>query len=163
MNKKFGNILIRDAREDDAFSVIKVHYDSVHHVASKDYPSEILDEWSPPVSEERMQKFLNNGADVKLVAEIDGDIVGFGELLTEKNQLGAVYVASKAISQGVGRAIMECLEEMAKKKNVEYLHMESSVTAFPFYKRLGFYVIEHSRHDLPNGLKMACIKMRKDF
>jgi putative acetyltransferase len=163
MNKKFGKIFIRYVREDDALSVIQVHYDSVHHVASKDYPIEILDEWSPPISEERIAKFLNNGADVKLVAERDGHIIGFGELLTDKNQLGAVYVASSAVGQGVGKAIMTCLHELAVQKNVPYLEMESSVTAFPFYQKLGYIVLKHGTHRLSNGLKMACVSMRKDF
>ncbi len=158
---QFGNICIREAQKGDALSVIKVHYDSVHHVASKDYSSEILDEWSPPVSEERIQKFLNNGADVKLVAEIDGDVVGFGELFTYQNQLGAVYVASRAVGQGVGRALIECLEDKAKQMNVPYLQMESSITAFPFYQKLGYVVVSHGTHPLRDDLQMACVKMHK--
>lgn len=155
--------MIRDAQKEDALSVIQVHYDSVHNVASQDYPVEILDEWSPSVSEQGAEKFLNNGADVKLVAEREGKIVGFGELLTDKNQLGAVYVASCAVGQGVGKAIMTCLEDIARQKNVPYLQMESSITAFPFYQKLGYVVLEHGTHRLRNGLEMACVKMRKDF
>lgn len=163
MNQEFQNITIRHATPDDAWDVVRVHFDSVHHVAAKDYPVEILNEWSPPVSEERVRKFLNNGADVKLVAQVNGDVVGFGELLTDKNQLGAVYVASSAVGRGVGKSIMACLEDIAKQKNVTFLEMESSVTAFPFYQKLGYVTVKHSLHRLGNGLEMACIKMRKDF
>lgn len=163
MNRKFGNIVVRDAHERDTLSVIRVHFDSVHYVASKDYPIEILDEWSPPVSEERIKKFLSNGADVKLVAELNGDIVGFGELLTKKNQLGAVYVSSSAIGQGIGRTIVMCLEEIAKQKGVPFLQMESSVTASPFYQKIGYQVLAHGVHVLDSGQTMSCVKMRKDF
>ncbi len=163
MERIFGNVTIRDACERDALSAVEVHYDSVHHVASKDYSQEILDEWSPPVSNQRVKNFLNNGADVKLVAEREGKVIGFGELLSDKNQLGAVYVASQAVGQGVGKALMICLEEIARGKNIPFLQMESSITAFPFYQKLGYVVLEHGTYKLRSGLEMACVKMRKNF
>ena len=67
-------IKIRLFQPKDAKTIIQVHYNAVHKIASKDYKPEILNDWSPPFSFERVKKFVENqskGKEVTVVAEIN--------------------------------------------------------------------------------------------
>ena len=128
-----------------------------------DYPQPVLDDWAPlPVTPEAVQRFqANPDNEFRIVAEQDGEIVGFGALVPENNELRACYVAPKVSHMGVGTALVRELERMARARGLPYLQMESSITAEPFYKFLGFEVRERGEHTLRSGRRMACVHMRK--
>jgi putative acetyltransferase len=158
------NIKIRPYEDRDAQAVLEIHRDAVHNTAAPDYEQEILDEWSQPIDEKRLRRFREeNSADVRIVAEINGTIVGFGELVTSENILGACYVSSSAGGKGVGKSIMFELEKIASEKGLKYLSMDSSVTAAPFYRSCGYSELERGEHTLKSGRKMACVKMHKNL
>jgi hypothetical protein len=69
-----------------------VHWEAVHGTARADYPPEILNEWSTPVTPERVQAFRATRAiskEITLVAEKNGHVVGFGAFLPATNELTA--------------------------------------------------------------------------
>ncbi len=157
-------IVIRKFKEPDAKALLEVHRASVQKTAAQDYTPDILEEWSPIVDEKRIEKFLReNSADVRVVAEVDGRIVGFGELVTTENLLGACYVHPEYGGKGVGKKILSKLEEIAREKGLTSLFMDSSLTAERFYNTHGYKTLEYAEHALRSGRKMACVKMRKDF
>jgi putative acetyltransferase len=75
--------------------------------------------------------------------------------------LRACYVSPNAIRKGVGSAIIREIKHIALENGVTFLQMDSSVTAEPFYKALGYEVLEYGQHILRSGHPMACVKMRK--
>lgn len=155
---------IRPYQETDARSVLEVHRAAVIKTAARDYDSDILEEWSPPVDDARLEKFKReNSADVRIIADVGGTVVGFGELVTKESLLGACYVHPEYGGQGVGRKILAKLEEIALEKGLTYLFMDSSITAEKFYNAHGYKTLEYGEHSLRSGRKMACVKMRKDF
>ncbi|MEQ1875699.1 MAG: hypothetical protein ABL958_03575 [Bdellovibrionia bacterium] len=78
-------VRVRFAREEDAKGILEAHYSAVHETASKDYPSDVIVEWSTPVTEARIKKYLSDSFpdETTLVAE-------------------AVYVSAKFARLGVG-------------------------------------------------------------
>ncbi len=161
-------ITVRDAVVKDAEAIVQAHYSAVHQIASKDYPVEILNEWSPSNLSERIAKFErliegNSEGEIIVVAELDGKVVGFGSIVPDKKELRAVYVSAAAGAKGVGKAILEHLESKAKELNVPELNLDSSVTAEHFYARHGYEVIRRGLHRLNSGRQMACIFMRKEI
>lgn len=158
-------ILIRPAKEKDAKGILEAHYSAVHDTCSKDYAQNILNDWSPKVTGERVDKYLSESfpEETTYVAEVDGEIAGFGAIVESENELRAVYVSSKFSGLGVGSKLLERLEKVARDRGCSELHMVSSLTAEAFYKRHGYQAIEHSEHTLLSGKKMACVKMRKDL
>ncbi|MEK7801030.1 MAG: GNAT family N-acetyltransferase [Pseudomonadota bacterium] len=157
-------ILIRKYKELDAKALLEAHRAAVQKTAAKDYTSDILEEWSPIVDEKRIERFKReNSVDVRVVAEVGGKIVGFGELVTTENLLGACYVHPEYGGNGVGKKIISKLEEIAREKGLVYLSMDSSLTAEKFYNAHGYKSLEYAEHFLRSGQKMACVKMRKDF
>ncbi len=159
---KKEQITIRQATTEDAPAIAEVRSDAIRNVKHEGYDQSALDEWAGPV-EDRVQKLLSNSADVRIVAEADDKIVGYGELVTTENLLGACYVLSSADGQGVGKTIVAELERIALEKGLDHLHMESSANAEPFYIRCGYQVLERGKHTMRSGAVMDCVMMRKDL
>lgn len=156
-------VIVREMRREDGRSFIEVRNAAVRGIAVKDYPPEVIENWvGPPVTEAMVERFLlNPDRGIRLVAEIDGVIVGMGELIITTNELRACYVSPSAIRKGVGSAIICEIERIARENGMTFLQMDSSVTAEPFYKALGYEVLEYGQHILRSGHSMACVKMRK--
>jgi putative acetyltransferase len=161
------NILIRNASKNDAAAIVRVHYDAVHFTAAKDYDQTILEDWSA-LADARIDRLeaqiLNNPENTNmLVAELNGEIVGFGELATSTCELRAVYVSPRAARNGVGGALLNELEATARKKGVLNLWLDSSITAEPFYLSHGYLSDGRGEHHLQSGRKMICVKMHKNL
>ncbi len=151
-------------RREDGRSFIEVRNAAVRGIAVKDYPPDVIENWAgPPVTEAMVEHlFVNPDKGIRLVAEVEGEIVGMGELIIATNELRAHRcVSPSAIRAGVGSAIIREIERIALENDVTFLQMDSSVTAEPFYKALGYEVLEYGQHILRSGHPMACVKMRK--
>jgi putative acetyltransferase len=157
------SIKVRVMLNQDARAFLEVHHAAVRGIAAKDYPPEVVDDWAPiPVTEESVERFLANpDGEIRLVAEIDGIIVGIGSLVVRNCELRACYVAPEAARNGVGSALVREIERIARDHGLAYLQMDSSVTAEPFYLHHGYSVQQRGEHTLNSGLSMACIKMAK--
>jgi len=160
---KNSKIKIRIANIDDALAIVKVRCDAIQNIAAEYYAQPALDEWAGTVDGERVQKLLSNSADIRIVVEIDDEIVGYGELVTKENLLGACYVLSSVGGKGVGKVIVAELEHIAREKEITYLQMESSVNAENFYIGCGYEVTDRGEHVMQNGMVMDCVMMRKDL
>ena len=162
-------ISIRNAVRAEWPEVVAIHRRAIHEIAIADYPPEVLNAWGPPITEqdfpELLAKFdekLEHGQ-VVIVAEINGTLAGFGELVPERNELLALYVNPDFNRQGVGTAILLELERIARDKQLSFLQMKASLTAVPFYKAHGFKALGRDIHVLQSGAGMDCVKMRKDM
>ncbi len=157
-------VRVRPAEPADAQGVTSVHYAAVHTTAAMTYPADILDHWSGPVTPRRIENLravIVGGEETVLVAEIDGEIVGFGSVVPSNNELRAVYVDPKAGRRGVGTRLVEALEAIAVRNGVEHLDLDSSLNAERFYQRLGYSVLSRGTHELASGIQMPCVYMRK--
>jgi GNAT superfamily N-acetyltransferase len=156
-------LLIREMRPEDARAFLEVHHAAVRDLASKDYSSEVIEAWAPmPITTRHVEAVQSNpDGEYRLVAEIDGRLVGIGCIVAEKNELRACYVMPSASRKGVGSALLREIELAAREQGSTYLEAESSLTAAPFYSSNGYQVRERGEHVLRNGQRMACIKMRK--
>ena len=164
MNKR---ICIRSAKKEEWESILKIHRRAIHEIACADYPPAILNLWGNPLSQDKISQEMAN-FDRKseqgiftIVAEINGTIAGFGEVIPKENLLLAVYINPDFKRQGVGTAIVLELEEIAKKQGADFLQMDASLTAENFYISCGYQVIERGFHTVSSTEKMACVKMKK--
>lgn len=150
-------------RTEDARAFLEVHHAAVRGLAANDYAQAVIEDWAPiPVTQRNVEKFLaNSDGEIRLIAEIDGRIVGIGALVLGNSELRACYVAPEAARIGVGSAIVREIERIARASGLSHLQLDSSVTAEPFYRALGYAVREVSEHTLASGTPMACVKMEK--
>lgn len=157
---------LRPAIPEDALPIIDAHRDSVRGTAVAYYSREIIEEWGPiVVSPERVNGFaraIAGGQEVVVVAvDASGNILGFGSIVPKNDELRAVYVRSEYGRQGIGRAILRRLEELARAAGLKELSMDASINAEAFYKANGFNSEGAGEHTMGSGARMACVRMRK--
>jgi putative acetyltransferase len=158
-------VSIREMRPADARAFLEVHHRAVRELAAADYPLDVIEAWAPlPITPEHVD-FVRSTADreYRLVAELDGEIVGIGCLVPKNNELRACYIAPGATRKGVGSAILREIEQVARDQGVVTLRADSSLTAEPFYRVNGYEICESSDHVLNNGARMACVRIRKSL
>jgi putative acetyltransferase len=158
-----GRINIRFAQGEDARGILDAHYSAVHETAARDYSIEIRRAWATPVTAARIDQYLKHALpnETTVVADFDGRIAGFGVIIELTNELRAVYVAAAFGRRGVGSALLRELERIAAERGCRELHMDSSLTAAPFYLHHGYEELARAEHALGSGATMACVKMRK--
>ena len=157
------SIKVRGMQSSDALAFLEVHHAAVRGIAAKDYLLEVIEDWAPmPITEESIAGFLRNPDDeIRLVAEMDGKMLGVGALIIANCELRACYVTPEAVRRGVGSALVYEIERIARSKGLSYLQLDSSVTAEAFYASRGYSVCGRGEHTLRSGRQMACVKMEK--
>jgi putative acetyltransferase len=128
-------------------------------------PPTVIEAWAPlPLTEDAIERVRENVQnEYRLIAEVDGRIVGIGALVVGNAELRACYVVPEASRKGVGTALVREIERIARGQGLTFLELDSSVTAEPFYASLGYGVRERGEHILGSGQSMACVKMRKEI
>jgi ribosomal protein S18 acetylase RimI-like enzyme len=90
--------------------------------------------------------FLQTGGDF-LIAEIDDDLVGMGGIPPNADGEAEVLrlrVHSATRRRGVGRALMNALEERAAQLGIQQMHLDTATNqpeAMAFYRSLGYQEI----------------------
>jgi len=96
---------------------------------------------TPEEDWERIEKRIHEG--VVLIAEEDGDAVGFTEAEFAKGHVFVVdlYVRERARQQGIGAALLDRVAEVARDRGLTHMELhveERNTNAVRFYERLGF-------------------------
>lgn len=130
---------IRPARAADAPAAARLYYETVHRVNSRDYRPDQLAAWAPrvhpPAFWRRRWRVCRT-----FVAELPGGIAGFAEL-GRHGQVDCFYVGHALQGQGVGAALMGRLIAAARRDGTPRLRAGVSLTAAPFFRRMGFRVL----------------------
>ncbi|MDY6949582.1 MAG: GNAT family N-acetyltransferase [Pseudomonadota bacterium] len=145
----------------DAAQWFEVHHSAVRETAAKDYSKSVIEAWAPSVEPAMIQYLIADHSGTKIVAEVDGEVVGIGEVALTNCELRACYVAPRFGRRGIGRALVAELETIARNGKIAALVLSSSLTAERFYRHLGYRVTAHGQHVLRNGEPMACVYMTK--
>ena len=158
-------VFVRPMEAVEARRFLDIHHESVRGLAANDYTAAVIEAWAPlPITDERLRHFLENrDAEIRLVAELDGEPVGIGAIVVSSSELRACYVLPGAARRGVGTAIVAEIERIARDCGLNELHLESSVTAEPFYAALGYDVERRDELRIAPRVAMAAVTMRKDL
>ncbi|MCB1537372.1 MAG: GNAT family N-acetyltransferase [Rhodospirillales bacterium] len=157
-------VTIRPLGPADAANFLRVHHAAVHATASHDYPPEVLDAWSGPISDARIARY-NSSADEEIrIGAFDGTtLAGLGCIAPLQGELRACYVHPDYGRMGVGRKLVDALEQIATGMGLNTLTLDSSITAEHFYTQLGYAVVSRGSHRLEDGSYIASIKMQKSL
>jgi GNAT superfamily N-acetyltransferase len=125
---------LRVARDVDAEAVSEIIRAALRETNANDYPGEVI---------ERLEQIFSPAAVLELmgkrkvfVATSGQRIVGTASL--EGTAVRTMFVAPDVQRRGIGRRLMAEVERTARDAGVTTLVVQSSVTAVPFYARLGF-------------------------
>ena len=137
---KEKHMTLRDYSKPDCAILAQLFYDTVHTVNAKDYTREQLDAWA--TGEVNLEAWNESfQAHHTVVAELDGKIVGFGDM-DEIGYLDRLYVHKDYQRRGVATAICNALEQ---NSNAAEFTTHASITARPFFEKRGYTVVREQQ------------------
>lgn len=148
-------LTLRPYAEGDLPAMMALYHATIHALCAKDYTAEQLAVWAPPQGDPaRWQAKLE--AEHCVIAEIDGAVVGFCSW-TDDGCIDLLYVHHKWPRLGIATALHKRAEEALRQSGVLRLHVQSSVTAQPFFAAQGYAVVKRQTVrvrgvDLPNAV-----------
>ena len=155
-------ITVRPLRTNEGRLFLEIHGRAIRGLAAAHYPREVLDAWTLPSTEESVRQLVGNpDGEIRLIAELDGEPVGLGALVTANAELRACYVVPEASRRGIGTALVAEIERIAAESGLERLELIASLNAEAFYASLGYETHGRTGHMLRTGHVMAAVKMSK--
>lgn len=153
-------MLIRNYRAEDVAALAELFYKTVHTVNSSDYTKEQLQVWAAKNIDLNKwnQSFLNN---TTFVAEIDGIIVGFADM-DSHGYLDRLYVHKDYQNRGIATELVNHLEFSLRNEAVASFETYSSITAKPFFEKMG-YVVQEENWVQRKGVQLKNFKMVKSI
>lgn len=133
---------IRKFRTQDAHELSKAVQKTLFVSNSGDYSKKSLrflcNEYTP-------ENLLNHAKRMDIfVAYHNKKLVGTISLTG--NRLSRMFVLPQFQRRGMGSKLLRHIEVLAKKRDIKTLRVRSSVTAFDFYKKLGFHKTRRVLH-----------------
>jgi putative acetyltransferase len=154
------DFIIRPLKESDMVHLNQLFIETVHTINAADYSQEQLDAWAP---KKRAAIYWNARLKdhITYVADAQGVIVGFADI-TKDGNVDHVYVHKNFQGKGIARALVHQLEDDACRLGLSVLRTEVSITAKPFFQKIGFMVI-CKQDKIHNGLIFTTYCMHKNL
>lgn len=141
---------VRLAQPTDAEGISQVILAALRSSNAQDYPADVIARVAINFTPEAVLALLARR--VVLVAVQDEVIVATAAL--EANVVRSVFVNPSLQGQGIGRLLMIEIELRAREAGVTVLGVPSSLTAEPFYTKLGFHTVRDVYHGNERTLVM---------
>ncbi|MBW8130017.1 MULTISPECIES: GNAT family acetyltransferase [Pseudomonas] len=141
---------VRLAQPADAEGISQVILAALHSSNARDYPADVIARVATHFTPEAVLALLTRR--VVLVAIKDQVIVATAAL--DANVVRSVFVNPALQGQGIGRLLMIEIELRAREAGVTVLSVPSSLTAEPFYTKLGFHTVRDVYHGNERTLVM---------
>ena len=156
-------VSLRDASPEDAGEMARIQSRALRAEGREHYTGEQLDRLAPPdPGPETIPdvEFTDDGR-YTIVAEKDGDVVGWGSVHLEEGVLAATFVDPDHAGQEVGRTIVEDLETAARAAGLETLVVPASLNAVGFYETLGFEPRDEIDAGGPDDPEIPAVELTK--
>ncbi len=132
-------MLIRRVKRTDIPQISRLYYETIHRVNARDYTAEQIRSWAPRIYPDFFWQRRLRRYNV-FVADEDEAVIGFAEL-SPTGGIDGFYVHHARQQEGVGTALMARLEREARSRGNARLHADVSITAEPFFRRMGFRIV----------------------
>ncbi|WLH04891.1 GNAT family acetyltransferase [Pseudomonas lurida] len=141
---------VRIAQTADAEGISQVILAALHSSNARDYPPDVIARVAVNFTPDAVLALLQRR--VVLVAVQERVIVATAAL--DANVVRSVFVNPALQGQGIGRLLMIEIELRAREAGVTVLSVPSSLTAEPFYTKLGFHTVRDVYHGNERTLVM---------
>jgi N-acetylglutamate synthase-like GNAT family acetyltransferase len=128
------NTIVRPANDSDADEISKLVQKTIRISNAKDYSDAVIERLVANFATAAIQSLLKRR--IVLVATQNEVIVGTASF--DGNEVRTVFVVPEKQGPGIGRLLMEAIEAGAFVEGTTVLQVNSSLTAKPFYARIGF-------------------------
>ena len=148
-----STVTVRNYRSSDCEKVAELFYETVHTVNAENYTAEQLFAWAKDERQLQTRKndFIKQHT---LIAEIDGNIVGFGSM-TDAGCLDLLYIHKDFQRKGLATKLCDELE-----RGFSVVVTHASVTAKQIKKKRGYSVMTGQTVER-SGVKLKNYKMQK--
>lgn len=151
---------IRRATAADAAALAELYRGTITEVNRRDYSAEQVAVWAGRAQRsDSLLKRINE--QYFLVAEDEGTITGFGSI-TKTGYLDLLFVHKEHQRQGIANALFSMLESYALRHDAPQLSADVSITARPFFEKMGFEVYKEQQVDI-DGVLLTNFKMQKSL
>ena len=150
-------IYIRAFEKSDVAALRRLICDTIDVSYAPVYPPKALDFFKAFHAEEKVRERAQRGT--VLVAEANGALIATGSLL--EGEIFAVFVHPDRQGAGLGKALMERLEEDARSAGVAESVLSVSLPSKHFYEGLGYEIVEERSRDLGEGQCLNFWKAKK--
>lgn len=151
-------VIVRDYGRGDARDICRLFYETVRTVKLGDYSPDQVRAWAPDPPDPDAWHARMSGRHT-LVAEGDGEVVGFAEL-EEDGHLDMFYCRWDVVGRGVGSLLYAAVEDKAGDLGLDRIFTEASITARPFFERKGFAVLGRNTV-VRRGVELTNFSMEK--
>lgn len=130
-------IEVRPASTDDAHAISAVVIAALRRSNARDYSAAVIAQVERSFTPDTVAALIDRRA--VFVAVQDEQVVATASL--DGHVVRTVFVHPDRHGQGIGRLLMATLERLARDRQVQTLLVPSSLTAEPFYRKLGFVTV----------------------
>lgn len=135
-------MIIRRIEESDARSVSELIRRTISISNKKDYPEDLMDQL---IAIETPEHVLERASWTHFYVVLEGeDIIGCGAIgpywgKEDESSLFTIFVDPDCQGKGIGRAIMETLENDEYFLRAKRIEIPASITGVPFYLKMGYH------------------------
>ena len=134
---------IRLFEKQDAEKIAHLFHETVREINIRDYSNTQVQAWAPDdINFRDWENICSNR--FTYVADDKGDIAGFGEL-EPNGHIDCFYCHKDYQRRGVGGQIYQAIKAKALELGLKHLTTEASITAKPFFQRMGFSVVKQQK------------------
>ena len=119
-----------------------------------------IEAWTNPLTDIGLQTPLPEHF---YFAKIDGEIVGCCSFDVATGRIDGMAVSPSHFRLGIGRAMVQHLEQIARDFRVQLLTLDASLNSVDFYRSLGFQGTAVDRYQSPRGVTLECVPMSKSL
>lgn len=138
---------IRSFKSSDIHAIQELVHATIHTINKRDYSPAHLAIWAP--ANKSAESWLELNHRIAYVVEDNGVIVGFGSMFSD-GHLDHMYTHKDFQGRGIGRMIVEKLESEARSRGLQEIHTDASVTAHPFFEKMGF-IVKRKKQNVKKG------------
>ncbi|EFK32989.1 putative acyltransferase [Chryseobacterium gleum] len=154
------NIIIRKGNEADLPEMLQLFAATIDAVCRKDYTPQQLEAWkSGAENEERWRKVIRD--QYVVIALNENKIAGFCTL-DQGNYIDLLFVHKDEQQKGIASILYQEVENEALRQHKKQLTAEVSKTARPFFKTIGFQVVQEQEVYV-KGVTLTNYKMIKSL
>lgn len=98
---------------------------------------------------------------ILIVAENEGGIIGFAQLDPDSASIEAVHVLPAYTHRGIGRRLLNEIENIAAQRGLAKISLDSSLNAERFYAKCGYLRKGSSQFKCNNGIELETVAYEK--
>lgn len=137
---------IRQATVEDYDRIAQLFTETIRNVNIRDYSPEQVKVWSERVKDK--PRWLKKITDQYfLLAEQEENLLGMGSIAPE-GYLDMMYVSHRHQGKGIARTLVEKLEAFAGRQPISRIWADVSLTARPFFEKMGFQVVRSQKAEM---------------